>query len=366
LMPESSSSKNTIQPAGRPAPGYVYDPIYLEHKTGAHPESEHRLEAIISDLDWKGIRSQLKRIPARPATMEELTTVHQASYISKVEEMANSGGGWWDSDTRISEGSYKAALYAAGGSIAAVEAVMKKEVPCAYAMIRPPGHHATAANAMGFCIFNNVAVAAKYALNKFQLGRILILDFDVHHGNGTQDAFANNPYVLYISMHQYPLFPGTGHLEEVDPNPPKVGENHGTAINIPLPAGCRDREYKQVFEEIVLPAAYRFKPELILVSAGYDGHWADEMSNMRLTLDGYYYITRVIKKLAEDVCQGKCVYCLEGGYNMQVLTNAINFTFNLWLGDKYNDDPFGPPPHDIEPHGVEELIAEVKKRHGLY
>jgi acetoin utilization deacetylase AcuC-like enzyme len=366
-MPESSSSKGRPQAAARPAPGYVYDPIYLEHKTGAHPESEHRLEAIISDLDWKGIRSQLKKIPARPATMDELTAVHHSEYISRMEAYAQQGGGWWDPDTRISTGSYQAALYAAGGSIAAVEAVMKKEVPSAYALIRPPGHHATSSNAMGFCIFNNVAIAANYALKTFKTERILIIDFDVHHGNGTQEAFAHNPYVLYISMHQYPLFPGTGHLDEASRDEVGWGVgSHGTAVNIPLPAGCRDREYKQVFEEIVIPASRKFNPELILVSAGYDGHWADEQSNMRLTLDGYYYITRVIKQLADELCGGRCVYCLEGGYNLKVLTCAINFTFNLWLGDKYNDDPLGPPPHDIEPHGVNEIIAEVKKRHGIY
>jgi acetoin utilization deacetylase AcuC-like enzyme len=366
-MPESSSSKNKPQPSPvRPVPGYVYDKIYLEHKTGAHPESEHRLEAIISDLDWKGIRSQLKRIPARAATIDEVHAVHQMEYIKRIEAYCQAGGGWWDPDTRLSEGSYKAALYAAGGSIAAVEAVMKNEVTCAYALIRPPGHHATANNAMGFCIFNNIAIAAKYALNTFKLARILIIDFDVHHGNGTQEAFAYNPYVLYISTHQYPLFPGTGHLDEIDPNPPQVAGNHGTAINIPLPAGCRDREYKQVFEEIVIPASRRFKPELLLVSAGYDLHWADEQSNMRLSLDGIYYITRTIKQLADELCGGKCVYCLEGGYNFQVLTNSIDFTFNLWLGEKFNDDPLGPPPHDIEPHGVDAIIAEVKRRHGLY
>jgi acetoin utilization deacetylase AcuC-like enzyme len=365
-MPESNSNNIKPAPALKPAPGYVYDKIFLEHKTGAHPESEHRLEAIISDLDWKGIRSQLKRIPARAATIEEVHSVHQMEYIKRVEAYCKAGGGWWDADTKLCENSYTAAMYAVGGSIAAVDAVMKNEVPCAYALVRPPGHHATAANAMGFCIFNNVAVAAKHALQTYNLGRILILDFDVHHGNGTQEAFAFNPYVLYISTHQYPLFPGTGHLEEVSPTPPQSVSSHGTAINIPLPAGCRDREYKQVFEEIIIPSVRRFHPELILVSAGYDGHWADEQSNMRLTLDGYYYITRTIKELADELCGSRCVYVLEGGYNYQVITNAINFTFNLWLGEKYNDDPFGPPPHDIEPHGVDGIIKEVKRRHGLY
>jgi acetoin utilization deacetylase AcuC-like enzyme len=363
LMPESWSSKNSPQQnTGRAVtPGYVYDSVYLEHETGDHPENARRLEAVISDLDWKGIRQQLKAIPARPATLDELTTVHKEWYISKVEEYCLQGGGQWNADTVMSRGSYKAALYAAGGSIAAVEAVVNKEVSCAYALVRPPGHHATSDDAMGFCIFNNVAVAANYALKKYNMERVLIIDFDVHHGNGTQDAFEHNPYVLYISTHQYPFFPGTGYLTEL-----KQSSGAGTAINIPLPANCGDKEYRQTFEEIVIPAARRFKPELILVSAGYDGHWADEMSNMRLTLDGYYYITRVINRLAAELCGGQIVYCLEGGYNPKVLMCAINATFNMWLGENIFDDPFGLPPEDIAPVGVDHIIAEVKKLHGLH
>ncbi|HUT68202.1 MAG TPA: histone deacetylase [Dehalococcoidales bacterium] len=362
-MPELWSNKDSPQQhAGRlAAPGYVYDPIYLEHDTGGHPESPRRLEAVISDLDWKGIRQQLKAVPARPATLDELTTVHQAEYISRIEAYCRHGGGWWDADTLMSAGSYKAALYAAGGGIAAVEAVMKRDVPCAYALVRPPGHHATKNNAMGFCLFNNIAIAANYALKTYKMERVLIIDFDVHHGNGTQEAFAHNSYVLYISMHQYPLFPGTGHLNDTG-----QGIGGGTAINIPLPAGCGDNEYKLVFDEIVIPATRRFNPEIILVSAGYDGHWADEMSNMRLTLDGYYYLTRIIKQLADELCVGKTVYYLEGGYNLKVLSCAVNATFNIWLGENYFDDPLGLPPNDIKPHGVNELIVEVRRRHGLY
>jgi acetoin utilization deacetylase AcuC-like enzyme len=261
----------------------------------------------------------------------------------------------------MSTGSYKAALYAAGGSIAAVKAVVNRDVSCAYALVRPPGHHATNYNAMGFCIFNNIAIAANYALKTYKMERILIIDFDVHHGNGTQEAFAHNPYVLYISMHQYPLFPGTGHLNEVG-----QGIGTGTAINIPLSAGYGDNEYRWVFDEIVVPATRRFKPEIILVSAGYDGHWADEMSNMRLTLDGYYYMTRIIQQLADELCGGRIVFCLEGGYNLQVLSYAVNATFNIWLGEKCFEDPLGLPPNDIKPHGVNELIVEIKRRHGLY
>ena len=335
-MPESWSGKAPEQRDRSHVPGYVYDPVYLEHDTGDHVESIKRLEAIISDLDWKGIRRQLKQIPARPATLEELTTVHQAEYVSRIEEYCRNGGGWWDSDTVLSKGSYKAALYAAGGSIAAVEAVVKNIVPKAYALVRPPGHHATSNDAMGFCIFNNIAIAAHYALKTFKMQRVLIIDFDVHHGNGTHDTFESDPRVLYISMHQYPLFPGTGHVEDTG-----KGEGVGTSINIPLPVNCGDEEYRRVFDEIVVPAANKYKPELILVSAGYDGHWADDLSHIRLSLDGYYHLTKTINQLADGLCGGREVFCLEGGYNLKVLSCAVNATFNLWLGEKGLEDPFG-------------------------
>ncbi len=342
-------------------PGYVYDPIFLEHDTGQNPENARRLEAVISDLDRKGIRQRLKAIPARPATLDELKTVHQAEYVARIEAYCRQGGGWWDDDTLMSAGSYKAALYAAGGSIAAIQAVMNEDVSSAFALVRPPGHHATENNAMGFCLFNNIAIAANYALKNRKLERVLIMDFDVHHGNGTQEAFIRNPYVLYISVHQYPFFPGTGYLTGLG-----WGNETGTAINIPLCAGCGDNEYKLVFDEIVIPSVRRFKPEIILVSAGYDAHWADGMSNMLLTLDGYYYIIRVIKQLADELCGGKTVYYLEGGYNLKVLASAVSASFNIWLGENYLDDPLGMPPDNIKPHGVNELIEEVKKRHGLY
>jgi acetoin utilization deacetylase AcuC-like enzyme len=302
----------------------------------------------------KFIRQQLKSIPARPATMEELAMVHRPEYVKRVEAFCQEGGGFWDVDTFLSPGSYKAALYAAGGTIEATKAVVNQEVPLAYALVRPPGHHAVRDNAMGFCVFNNIAIAAKYALKNLKIKPVLIIDFDIHHGNGTQQAFATSSEVLYISLHQSSLFPGTGLIGDV-----------GTAINIPFPNYCGDNEYKQAFDEIVVPAARRFRPELMLVSAGYDAHWADKY-DMRLSLEGFYYITKVIKQLSEELCGGRTVFCLEGGYNYQVLSCAVNATFSLWLGDKYLDDPLGPPPHKPSPHGVQELITEVKKRHKLH
>jgi acetoin utilization deacetylase AcuC-like enzyme len=362
-MPESWSSNTPSQGPVEPlaTAGYVFDPVYLEHDTGAHIENKRRLETIMTGLDWKGIRQLLTAIPARPASQTEVSLVHRSDYIKRISDYCQRGGGWWDADTFMSTGSYNAALYAAGGTIAAVEAVARGEIRRAYALVRPPGHHATAGQAMGFCLFNNIAIAAAYALKSFGINRLLIIDFDVHHGNGTQEAFIHNPYVLYISTHQYPLFPGTGHIDETG-----KGTAEGTAINIPMPAGCGDKEYASIFEEIVVPAARRFGPEIILASTGYDGHWADEMSHMRLTVNGYHTITFIINALADELCGGRTVFCLEGGYNLQVLSATINNTFNTWLGDSTFEDPLGPPPNPITPSGITELLSDLKKRHGLY
>ena len=209
--------------------GFVYDPIYLEHDTGQHVENAKRLEAIISHLERTGLTQQLTPIRPRAASTEELSLVHHEHYISHIRDVAQKGGGWLDVDTVMSSNSYEAALYAAGGS--------------ALALVRPPGHHATCEQAMGFCLFNNVAIATKCALANYKLERILIVDFDVHHGNGTHAAFYDNPHVLYISTHQYPFYPGTGSIEETG-----SGEAEGTTINIPLPAGSGDTEYLEVFE----------------------------------------------------------------------------------------------------------------------
>jgi acetoin utilization deacetylase AcuC-like enzyme len=362
-MPESWS--NNVPPQGNSesptVAGYVFDPVYLDHDTGTHVENKRRLESIMTGLDWKGIRQLLTAIPARPASRDEVALVHRPDYIDRIEEYCRRGGGWWDADTFMSRGSYNAALYAAGGTTAAVEAVVKGKVRRAYALVRPPGHHATAGQAMGFCLFNNIAIAAAYALKSLSTKRICIIDFDVHHGNGTQEAFVHNPYVLYISTHQYPLFPGTGRIDETG-----RGTAEGTAINIPMPAGCGDKEYMAVFEEIVVPAARRFGPELILASAGYDGHWADEMSHMRLSVNGYHAITGIIDTLADELCGGRTVFCLEGGYNLQVLSAAVNNTFNAWLGDDTFEDPLGPPPNPIKPSDITGLLSDLKKRHGFY
>ena len=222
---------------------FVYDSVYLKHDTGQHVENANRLEAIISHLEQSQLKQQLIPIKPRAASIEELSLVHHEQYISHLQEVARKGGGWLDADTIMSPDSYEAAVYAAGGVIRATEVVMGGEVDSAFALVRPPGHHATSQRAMGFCLFNNIAIAAKYALEKHKLERIAIIDFDVHHGNGTQEAFYDNPQVLYISTHQYPFYPGTGSVEESG-----SGGARGTTVNIPLKVGCGDAEYLLVFE----------------------------------------------------------------------------------------------------------------------
>jgi len=340
--------------------GFVYDPIYLEHDTGHHPESAKRLEAIVSHLEQTGLKQQLIPIAPRAASIEELSLVHDEDYIFHIRDVAQGGGDWLDPDTVMSAGSYKAALYAAGGVIRAVEAVVGGEAGGAFALVRPPGHHATSRQAMGFCLFNNVAIAAKYALASCKLERILIVDFDVHHGNGTQAAFYNNPRVLYTSIHESPFYPGTGSIGETG-----GGVAEGTTINIPLPAGSGDAEYLEVFEQIIVPAAMRFKPQLILVSAGYDAHWADELALMQVSVTGFAQMVKVIKRLGDELCDGRLVFSLEGGYELTALAASIKATFDILLGNTAIEDPLGQSPRRVEVLSIAPLIKKIKEIHNL-
>ena len=340
--------------------GFVYDPIYLEHDTGHHPESAKRLEAIVSHLEQTGLKQQLIPIAPRAASIEELSLVHDEDYIFHIRDVAQGGGDWLDPDTVMSAGSYKAALYAAGGVIRAVEAVVGGEAGGAFALVRPPGHHATSRQARGFCLFNNLAIATEYALANYKLERILIIDFDVHHGNGTQAIFYDNPHVLYISIHESPFYPGTGSIEETG-----SGAAEGTTINIPLPAGSGDAQYLEVFEQIIVPAATRFKPQLILVSAGYDAHWADELAMMQVSVTGFAQMVKIIKRLGDELCDGRLVFSLEGGYDLTALAASIKATFDMLLGSATVEDPLGQPPHRFEVPGIALLIKQIREIHNL-
>jgi acetoin utilization deacetylase AcuC-like enzyme len=291
--------------------------------------------------------------------MEELEMVHTPEYISSVKNRAERGGGWLDPDTVMCPKSYEVALCAAGGLLTAVEEAMKREVDNAFALVRPPGHHATHDRAMGFCIFNNVAIAAKFALSKFNLDRVLIADFDVHHGNGTQDAFYADPKVLYFSTHEYPFYPGTGRMEETG-----TGEGAGTTVNFPMAAGWGDEEYLRAFNEVLFPVAQRFRPQLILVSAGFDAHWADQLAMMRASVAGFAQMVMILKKLAAELCQGRLVFTLEGGYNLRVVASSMKAVFDVLLDGQEIDDPIGEAAAG-KPAGFDEHIEEIKRIHHI-
>jgi len=340
--------------------GLVYDPIYLEHNTDPHPECARRLQETMELLEKSRVKQQLIEIHPERASLEELSLVHSADHISRIESVARSGGGWLDADTVMSPASYDVALYAAGGLLKATEAVMKGEMDSAFALVRPPGHHATQTRAMGFCLFNNIAIAARQAMKEHNLDRVLIADFDVHHGNGTQDTFYRDPTVLYFSTHQYPFYPGTGSIEEVG-----AGEGQGATVNVPLPAWCGDEEYLQVFHQILVPTARRFQPQVILVSAGYDTHWADDISSMQVSITGLAQMVQTLKELASELCQGRLILTLEGGYHLSALPYSIKATLEVLLGATDIDDHLGKPTYSRKAAGVEMIIQQVKSAHNL-
>jgi len=338
--------------------GYVFHPLYLEHTLVGHPENHYRLLAIMDLLKKEGVLDRLKLIEPKPVPRELLQTVHAPRYIQLVEEMAKSGGGHLDLDTYMGPHSYDAALMAAGGTVEAVRAVLDGEVENAFALVRPPGHHATPMRGMGFCIFNNVAIAARYALGRKEVERVLIVDFDVHHGNGTQDIFYRDPSVLYFSTHQYPHYPGTGYITDIG-----EGEGYGYTVNVPLRGWVGDEGFKAIFEEILVPIAQRYRPNLILVSAGFDSHWADPLASMLLSIRGYAELARILKSLAEELCQGRIVFVLEGGYKLEVLSHCVLNTFYILMGEEKVVDPLGPSPRPEQP--VNAIIQNLKEIHKL-
>lgn len=337
---------------------YVYDPVYLEHDLPGHPESKERLKRTLALLEEKGLLTRLIRVRASPVSMERLERVHGRGYIDQVRRMAERGGGHLDLDTYVNARSYEVALKAAGGLVNLVEAVLAGEVDNGFALVRPPGHHALRDRGMGFCIFNNVAVAARYALEEGGLERVLIVDFDVHHGNGTEEAFYREASVLYFSTHQYPYYPGTGHWQDIG-----EGEGEGYNVNVPLPGGVGDEGYERIFEELLYPLAERYRPQLILVSAGYDAHWADPLAAMQLSIAGYAKLARILKAMADELCAGRLVFTLEGGYHLEVLSYSVLNTLKVLLGDEEVDDPLGPSPRPER--SIADFLDQLKGLHRL-
>lgn len=339
--------------------GYVFDPLYLEHARQGHPESPDRLQTVMSHLGEAGLLTRLLRVEPRDATIEDLELVHSRRLIEEVRVTAHGGGIWLDADTYVSRRSFEAALRATGGALAGLDAVLEGRVGSTFCLLRPPGHHATPDRAMGFCLFNNVAVAAAYALERRGLERVAIVDFDVHHGNGTQDAFYDDPRVLYFSTHQSPFYPGTGDWNETG-----SGSGEGTTVNVPLPDGCGPAEYLRVFREVCEPVVRRFRPDILLVSAGFDAHFADPLAHMRLDCEAYYEIGGLLKGLADEICRGRIVYALEGGYNLSALAWSVMTCIDTLLGLQFVPDPLGRTPVGGSPD-IDRVLSAVKRVQGL-
>ena len=310
----------------KPAPrvGYVYSATFLEHVTDLyghggepHPEAPDRLLAIHREIEESGLISRLVRLDPAPATRAQLSLVHEPTMIDRVEALSAQGGGLLDEDTVVSSGSLKAALLAAGAGLTAVDALAAGTVDRAFLALRPPGHHATASRSMGFCLFNNVAVAAQYAIAHKGARRVAIVDWDLHHGNGTQDIFYARSDVLYISMHQHPLYPGTGAARETG-----EGEGQGSTLNIPLPAGAGDEVFVDKVKKVVVPALRRFAPDLLLISSGFDAHKDDPLGSLEVTDAGFRRVTELAVAAATELTGGRLISFLEGGYNLQALARA--------------------------------------------
>ncbi|MFZ2054822.1 MAG: histone deacetylase [Candidatus Aminicenantales bacterium] len=299
--------------------GIVKDWRYIEHNMGdAHPESPRRIQAIYEMLEEEKGLASLILVPPRPAKHEEVALIHTREYIEKTEETAGRERVYLDPDTSTSPRSYEVALLAAGGLLEAADRVMEGRIHNGFALVRPPGHHAEASQARGFCIFNNIAIAAQYLIEKWGLRRILIVDWDIHHGNGTQNSFYSRNDVLYFSTHQFPHYPGTGHWSEVG-----KGKGEGFTVNVPLAPGKADDDFLFIYRELLGPLAGAFKPEFILVSAGFDVFAGDPLGGMEVSVEGFGALTTELMGLARQTARDRILFTLEGGYNLFGLKDGV-------------------------------------------
>jgi acetoin utilization deacetylase AcuC-like enzyme len=330
---------------GSPRVGLYDDPVFREHDSGkGHPERPERLDAVRRGIREAGLEERVQVLAPRRATREELLRVHAADHVARVESTSGSTLRF-DPDTQAGPRSCEAALLAAGGVADAVDRVLGGGLDRAFCLARPPGHHAESSRAMGFCLFNNVAVGAARALAK-GLERVLVIDFDVHHGNGTQEIFYRDPRVLYISTHAFPFYPGTGGIDEVG-----AGAGRGFTVNLPLRHGCGDVEYAHVYRDIVGPIGRAFDPQLVLVSAGFDPHAADPLAGMTVTEAGFAEVARVCLTTAAGSAAGRSVFVLEGGYDLAALAASSAAVLRVML------DGGAPPAIEAAPPGLEALLG---------
>lgn len=296
----------------------VYSDIYLEHNTGAHPETALRLSAIMNYLRRRKWLDKMTLLQPYPASVDQIACIHDRAYIDSLRELSEKGGGYLDADTPVSPKSYQSALYAAGGLLCALDQVIPSDNSNALCLVRPPGHHARPALGMGFCLFNNVAVAACYARKKYGLKKIAIIDWDLHHGNGTQESFWNDPEVLFCSLHRYPYYPGSGSESETG-----AGQGRGFTVNIPLSGYDSNRDYLDKFAGLINDKVRPFQPELILISAGFDSYKNDPLGGLGMEAEDYAQMTRLVRIAADESARGRIVSALEGGYDLQGLPLCV-------------------------------------------
>ena len=332
------------------APLYLSHPSSLEHDTGGHPEGAARIPAIERELEGRGWLGY-ERVLSEPVSRAALTAVHPERYVDAIEEFCRRGGGMIDADTLASSGSWDAALHAAGGASGLVDRLMEGAAPTGISVARPPGHHAEAARPMGFCLFNNIAVAARRALDAHGAQRVLIVDWDVHHGNGTEAIFQDSDAVLFASIHQRPLYPGTGAADDVG-----RGEGEGYSVNLPVPGGTGDAAFCSLVEHVIVPIARAFEPQLILVSAGFDAHSDDPLAGCVVTEDGFVTMARSLRSVAGQL--GVPVGAvLEGGYELGALARSVAATMEELAA------PGSPPAVELD---VDPLAAEAMERLAQY
>lgn len=326
------------------------------HNLPSHPENVGRF-ALLEETVRNIVGVRILSPQPYPDAADLVARVHPRAYLDALRAAGAAGPGYLDPDTYVTPGSYDAALMAAGATLEVLEAILSGQAQSGFAIIRPPGHHASATIPMGFCLLNNAAIAARLAQAR-GLRRIMIVDFDVHHGNGTQAIFLEDPDVLYLSTHQWGIYPGSGALSEKG-----VGPGLGATVNIPLPAYSGDETFAAIGDEIVEPLSRRFKPEILLVSAGFDSHWRDPLSQFGLTTAGYYRMGALLEAIAREQCEGKVLFVLEGGYDPQVLAAGIRAVCHALLRQPAPDDALGPSPY-VEPE-FRPLLERVKAIHQL-
>jgi len=333
--------------------GVVLDSRYQHHNPGqGHPERAERISTLLNRfVSYQ--RDGLKLLDPRLATHDEVALVHDTSLINQVAASAGRASAVFDADTQVSAQSYQTALLATGGLLTLLDAVMEREVDNGFALVRPPGHHAERNRAMGFCLFNSIAIGAQYLRERFGLSRILIMDWDLHHGNGTQHSFYDDPGVLYVSTHQYPYYPGTGAAEEAG-----QGSGEGYTVNLPLTAGWGNAVFQPLFEDVLDPICRQFEPEFVLISAGFDAHVRDPLGGLTVTEEGFSAFTRILLRIARDHAQGRFAAILEGGYDLEGLETSV-----IHMLDEMGGGNIDLSLPEYERQGLLANVRAVQQRH---